>query len=112
MNLHKSGLYNVANGKCKYHKGWYILQDGEDFPKWLDYDKRVKEDWVHPIHGEIFNETVEGLVKLFPEEDYKKSHLYSVLNGLKPVYRGWMVLSRECEGQRETDEKHKPISIR
>ncbi len=73
MNLHRSGLYNVANGKCKFHKGWYILQDGEDAPKWLNYDKRVKANWVHPVHGKIFNVTAEGLVKLFPEEGYKKN---------------------------------------
>lgn len=112
MNLHGSGLYNVASGKYKFYKGWYILQDGENTPKWLNYDKRVEADWVHPIHGEIFNETVEGLVKLFPEEDYKKTHLYIVLNGSKPHYRGWMILPEEGEDPKEAIQRCKPVCIR
>ena len=112
MNLNRSGLYNVANGKYKFYKGWYILKDGEDLPKWLDYDRGVKENWIHPVHGKVFNKTVEELTKLFPEEDYKKTHLYRVLNSSKSVYRGWMILSEENKHLGETSKKHNPLRMR
>lgn len=50
-------------------------------------------NWFHPVCGEVFNKSASDLIRMFPEQMLKKTHLSDVRKGIQSNHKGWRTIS-------------------
>lgn len=89
QNLGITGLFKVAKGKQKQHKGWSRLEDENPYK---GHGNGMPFNWYHPDHGEFLQFSIPGLINNFVDQNLKYGGLYQVAKGKKDAYKGWTLL--------------------